>query len=596
VQIVRNIVRKLACTWLWVIFLLVAVLLTRLVYPAPWSLTDILLVKQDVIVLAALFVGGAACALKPSLVVGLGELVGGVDIRTATWTMPGRPFAFALFLALLSGFVAWIGTWLVFDGYALTRDEDMANFGAVALAHGQLLARVPAEWRAFAHSLQSDFVTFTPGDGFWLSPYLPVYSALCAAAGLTGLRGLINPALVGISVFVIFAVARRLWPERRDIGLVAAILLATSSQVLVAGMTSYAMTAHMAFDLAWLWLFLRGGWLGHLGALVVGFLASGLHQLAFHPLFAAPFVIQLWVERKWRVATLYTVAYAVICLFWAEFGRIALATVNEAASSGGGSGALSLGFVGQTLYVLSQFGPHSYIFVDENLIRFVTWQNVLATPLAVIGFIGALRAKGTLRSLAFGVVLTTVVVYFARPEQGQGWGFRYWHGLLGSICLLAAYAWGRVTDALPSSVQRAAGGLFAVCTAVSILWLFPLRALQAHAYVHPYAAAYAAIQRAPTQVVLVDPAGAWLTIELVRNDPFLGNRPLEFDLSNLTYTQVADLCSRYTVSVFGPADAVRFGIPRLPVPYPGRPYMPVRAFARLSCGTPRTPVREIVPS
>ena len=72
---------------------------------------------------------------------------------------------------------------------------------------------------------------------------------------------------------------------------VAAVLLATSSQFLLTAMTPYSMTAHLALNLAWLWLFLRGGVVGHSLAIAVGALACGLHQLVFHPLFVAPFAL-----------------------------------------------------------------------------------------------------------------------------------------------------------------------------------------------------------------------------------------------------------------------------------------------------------------
>ena len=83
------------------------------------------------------------------------------------------------------------------------------------------------------------------------------------------------------------------------------------------------MPAHLAFNLAWLWLFLRGGKAGHAGAIAVGFLATGIHQLIFHPMFVAPFVLQLWLRRRWGLGALYTLAYAAICLFWIEYWPLA---------------------------------------------------------------------------------------------------------------------------------------------------------------------------------------------------------------------------------------------------------------------------------
>jgi hypothetical protein len=78
----------------------------------------------------------------------------------------------------------------------------------------------------------------------------------------------------------------------------------------------------------WLWLFLRGGWLGHGGAVLVGLFACGLHQLIFHPLFVAPFILQLFLDRRLRVALFYTVSYAAICLFWTRYFSLVISTAG----------------------------------------------------------------------------------------------------------------------------------------------------------------------------------------------------------------------------------------------------------------------------
>ena len=60
------------------------------------------------------------------------------------------------------------------------------------------------------------------------------------------------------------------------------MLLASSPQFLITSMTSYAMSAYLALNLLWLWLFLRDTPRAHLAAMTVGFAACGLHQLIFH--------------------------------------------------------------------------------------------------------------------------------------------------------------------------------------------------------------------------------------------------------------------------------------------------------------------------
>ena len=66
-------------------------------------------------------------------------------------------------------------------------------------------------------------------------------------------------------------------------------------------MTAYAMPAHLCFNLLWLRLFLADRRRADLGAIAVGFIATGLHQPLFHPMFVAPFMLMLLLERNWRV-------------------------------------------------------------------------------------------------------------------------------------------------------------------------------------------------------------------------------------------------------------------------------------------------------
>jgi hypothetical protein len=336
--------------------------------------------------------------------------------------------------------------------------------------------------------------------------------------------------------------------------------LATSSQFLITAMTAYAMTAHLALNLVWLWLFLRGGRLGHAGAIAVGFLATGLHQFIFHPLFVAPFVAELLLERRWRPALLYACAYALICAFWIGYWRIAFAFLGQPASPAVMGAAAVDDLATRITPLLTALNTDALRTMDANLIRFATWQSLLTVPLAVIGAVASVRAGGAVRALTLGLVLTAAAMFYILPHQGHGWGYRYWHGLLGSACLLAAFGWARLTKALDQGARRAAGAMFAAIAAASILVLAPLRAWQVHAFEHPYALAWATIARRPTDVVIVDPAGAWYAADLVRNDPYLRRRPLVFNIHQLSDDELGALCARYTASLFDAADAIRQGV------------------------------------
>jgi len=512
-------------------------------------------------------------------------------LRSSGWMVAG--------LAALVGVTGLVGAQAVFDSYPLSLDEFMATFDATIHGHGDLLAKIPAPWRSYAPALQPQFMRVSPGGRFWSSAYLPVNAALRGLAGLAGARALVSPLLAAVSVVAVHGVGRRMWPDRPSIALMAAILLATSSQLLITAMTPYAMTAHLAFNMVWLWLFLRGGRLGHAGAIAVGFLACGLHQLVFHPLFVAPFVLTLWLERRWRTAALYTLAYGAILLFWIEYPALAAHLAGDTASgpapgAPSSAGAGVGGFAAQALGLIGAFDPAGIGLMAKNLIRFVVWQNPLAAPLVVLGAGGAVRAKGTPRALLLGLALTTAAVFVVLPYQGHGWGYRYLHGCLGSVALLAALEWTRLTDALTSGKQTLAQVAFVAVAGVSLFALAPLRAAQARAIAQPYALAEAAIRRAPTDLVLVDDTASWFTADLVRNDPYLRNRPIVLLLGALSERQLDQLCARDTISLFDADDARRFGIlTEAPRPRDAAALARLGRARRLTCGAPRAPVRGI---
>ena len=226
------------------------------------------------------------------------------------------PRALLMLLTTFVFIVCLAGTWIVFADRGLTRDEDMANFDAAIIASGHVLATVPSVWRAFADALEPEFVNLFSDRSAWASTYLPVNALLRALMSIVARAELTGPLLAAASVAGVYSIARKLWPSRVDAAVIAATLLAVSPQLLLTGMTPYAMTAHLALDIFWLRLFLQDRPAAHAGAIGVGFLATGLHQIIFHPLFAAPFIVQLGLQKRWRLFCAYGVGYALIGLFW----------------------------------------------------------------------------------------------------------------------------------------------------------------------------------------------------------------------------------------------------------------------------------------
>jgi len=510
--------------------------------PQRKGLTDFFFIEQD------LFVAGVMSALLIALAF------------PWPWRFALRPppasWRTALLLALAVAVVGWAGSYLVYDDYALSMDEFMARFDAQILASGHLAAPVPPQWREYVKALQPLFMLDIPGHAYWVSNYLPVNAAFLALGLKLGVMNLVPALWAGIGVIATFGVARRIWPEKPGAALVAAALLATSPQLLVTAMTPYAMSAHLALNMVWLWLYLRGGRLGHGLAAPVAFLATGLHQLVFHPLFAAPFVLELWLAKRWKPALWHTAAYAVIGAFWALYQPMLVhfygaGTVAQAAEGHGAVASLGR--------MLALFEPTGLGYIAKNLLRFLTWQNLLLAPLLLAALAPAIRCGGVLRAMVLSIALTLSLVLVVMPYQGHGWGYRYLHGLMGAACVLAGWHWTKLAEDHELSVPTRRA-VFASGIAASVLLLFPIRAAQAHMFEHPYSVAFRQIVSMKSEVVIVDPSGLWFGADLIRNEPSLTRAPIALAANEISLESASELCSTSIVGVYSSQDAVLAGV------------------------------------
>jgi hypothetical protein len=472
---------------------------------------------------------------------------------------------FIVVTILLAGLITAAGTRTVALNTAVSHDELMAKFDTEILASGRLLAPVATEWRPFAAALQPAFRLPVPGDVAWASAYLPGNAAIRAVLGKLFNTELTNAILVMTALLALFGVARQLWPQRPDAWAVAVVLGATSSQVLGQGMTPFAMTAHLTLYLVWLWLFLRNTALSHAAALAVGFLATGLHQIVFHPLFVAPFILQLLIERRWRLTAFYTAGYAAIGIFWIVYGQLALKSAGIAPDAAATAG--SAYFLDRVLSLLSLFRFLGFETMVQNMMRFAAWQNPLLLVLLVPGMVLAWRgpwvSNTVTRPLAAGLVLTIVAMFILLPFQDIGWGYRYIHGLIGSAALLAAAGWVGLTEGIGDRERRAAWGVATVTTAAAVLVLLPLHLRYMYTHIAPYARANAVVERTAVDAVIIEIDSIYNGIELIRNDPDLKKRPLTFALDQLTEPLVRELCARMSVRVFDGAAAAQYGVRRI---------------------------------
>jgi hypothetical protein len=490
--------------------------------------TAFLFVRQDLIVAI-----GLALLIRVGLVPG----------RTApsVWTaaLAQRPWLVALGLLL----VCRAGQYWLLAGHDLTRDEQMAHFDATIFAAGRLNWPIAPDWRPMADALNQFFILPIADRQAWVSAYLPVHAAARAVLETLGDEALTSPLFTAIGALALWRIAVRLWPDDASARAVALLLYAGSSQVVIQGMTAHAMAAHLALNLVWLALFLRGGAWSHAGAILIGFLATGLHQPLFHPLFVLPFLIMLVAQRRWRPVLGYGAAYLAIGLFWLRWPHLA------ATWAGGPMQAISatgdrLGYADRILAMLRDLGPVSLWLMAMNLLRFVAWQHLLALPLAAAAVGLAWRAP-LVRPLLAGILLHIGVIGVLLAFQGHGWGYRYLHGVIGSLCLLGAQGWHSLRGRWPG------GRLWIWGNAATFLLLLPLHGWMAARLTLPYAQISAAIDRMPAAIVVVDEGAVAFGSDLVVNRADLSNRPIRLMAGSLTLDQMAALCRTRSVAFIG---------------------------------------------
>lgn len=442
--------------------------------------------------------------------------------------VPGSwPLAAAAAIVLL----CWWGHYALLLALDLSGDEQRAASDAMIFSSGRLMQPVPPGWRAFVPALNDRLMLPVAGHAAWASSYLPVNAAIRALVGLVADPALAPPLLAGAGLIALWRVALRLFPDSPGARAVALLCYAGSSQVLVTAMSAYAMTAHLALNLAWLALFLRRDRVGQAGALAVGFLATGLHQPFPHLWFAAPFVLLEW-RRSRRAFLVYGAGYALIAAFWVAWPNL------DVALAGGSGGAV--GFAARRPTDMFAFNLETAWMMTANLLRFATWQHPLLLPLAVLGC-GLARREGVPAALVASLVLPVVAMTVLLPWQGHGWGYRYLHGVIGSACLLAGYGWRRAER---SGLSPARGLLIA--TLADLLLLVPAHGWMAHRASLPGASLSARIVATPANAVIVDAAP--YAFDTVVNRPDLSNRPLRLFGPDLAPALLPALCARGTVA------------------------------------------------
>lgn len=495
--------------------------------------------------------------------------------------LAGLTRARALAIVAATALVTWaLRVFVLFD-HDFTRDEQMASFDAAIYGAGHLFARIPEGLRPLYTPLNELFLFPVADRSAWVSSYLPVNSLVRGLAAHVIPASLVSPLLTGMAGLLLWRVARRVWPDDRTTQMVVLACFAGSSQVVLTGGATFAMAMHLALNLLWLDLFLRGTRAGHAGAMVTGFFATGIHQPVFHPLFVLPFLDLLRRRRQWRTLACYLAAYAAIGLAWLAWPHWLLAAIDPAPGPAAAIAAGQTGLVDRLLLLLTPPDLNALWVMAGNLLRFVTWQHALLLPLMLVAVAKLAPSDDLARALALGVGLLLVAMAILLPPQGHGWGYRYLHGLIGNCCLLAGYGWRWLADRSGAPVRT-----FNVASVISVLVLLPLHALMVRGFVAPFAEARAAVARTPADFVVFETGKIPFDSNFVINRPDLSNRPLVLLGDMLLPGQLAAFCRGRSVAF---ANASQFGdlaryYEDVPAPGPGRQQRAlIRAAQQAGC-------------
>ena len=428
--------------------------------------------------------------------------------------------AFAVFL------LAGAGTWFVFHHYPLAADENMPNFQAEIFLSGHWQAKPPQDLLPILRLIRPLLTAWDIKTQSWCSGYLPVYAALRTPFYALNLDGWLNPLLGAVSIVAFAGIIRILWPQKPFYAVIGAAFLATSPQFLLYCMTAYSMSAHLTLNFIWLWLYLQPG--KRIFALTpfVGVAALGLHNPLVHALFAAPFLLRLVIDRKWKSSIWFIFIYGIGIACWWNIWKIIQPTFS--------SGSFS---------PFSLESPFVFITHAVNILALLGWMALPLPVLAILGLIKLKQLPPIFTDCVLSCLLTFCFYITVRYDQGFGWGYRYFHGTYGCLLLLCMAGW----ESLEKHLGEAKSRRFSIVgLLLSVVVLIPLRCLQAEEIVRPFARAEESFLEMDADAVVYDPRTAWYSSELGRNDPFLRRRPLIISLLGMNEQQMKFIESQFT--------------------------------------------------
>jgi hypothetical protein len=417
-----------------------------------------------------------------------------------------------------------IGTLVIYHNQPLSMDEYAPYFQSQAFASGHLSGRFPTDLMNLLvpEGFQNMFLVTSKTTGEVSSKYWPTFALLLTPFTLLGIPWACNGVLSGLTIVVLNKLAKRIFQSTEAAGLIT--LFTVASPVFFAdGISYYSMTAHMLANSLFALLVLQPTTRRLIAAGVVGSIALSLHNPVPHTLFALPWFVWLLATQEKpfaKIAALCTGYLPLSILFgvgWFWYSGLISHSGGPAITPGSESEIAAL------------FGWPTERIAYARLIGITKVLLWSAPCMMLLALAGAWRSRHDSRLLTFAAcgVLTLLAYLFILPDQGHGWGFRYFHSawlvlpLLATAFLFPSIREQQTAPALDTSVAASDVRTYVIaCALLSLFAALGLRASQMNEFLTDHLSQYPRYAGTEPRVVVQSGEGFY-AYDLVQNDPFL---------------------------------------------------------------------------
>ncbi|WP_269507579.1 hypothetical protein [Burkholderia sp. IMCC1007] len=430
-------------------------------------------------------------------------------------------------LAALTAVTFAFGARFIYHAHPLSTDEYTVWFQGRVFASGALTGQFPPDWlnRLVYPPFQNHLLVVSRTTGHVASAYWPGFALLLAPFNWIGADWLCNPVLSALTLVAIARTCQLAFPDEDAVAGWAMLFTLASPVFAASGISYFAMTGLLLANLAFVWGFLQPTPRQLFFSGVMGSIALTFHNPLPHVLFAFPWLVWFLFQRpSWRQMLTLIAGYAPLTLLlgigWVLFkAHIATDIANHAARppSQGVLDWIASAFTLPGLGIL---------FVRlAGTVKLWIWAMPGLLILAGMGY-ARRRENIAVQLLVASAVLTYFGYFFVPFDQGNGWGYRYFHPAWSVLPILAGAAVAgslpHGNDTTPAALRNQAGALIVCSLMILVPW-------QMNSIEHHIGTQLARIPEVPADkrsIVFLSLERSKFLIDLIQNDPYLRNRSI----------------------------------------------------------------------